>query len=87
MFYPHFGIDFLQPLRFLNSGDSETIKHAYLFSFRMVNVQNLQQEKIFHRYLVGSHTATVTCCISFLLVDSKYTGKTMSIYGSLLTRT
>ena len=43
--YPHFGIDFLQPPRFLNSENSETVKLGHLFSFQMVNVQYLQQEK------------------------------------------
>ena len=45
LMYPHFGIDFSQPPRFLNSEDSETVKLGYLISFQMVNVQYLQQEK------------------------------------------
>ena len=44
-----------------------------------------QQENVFHHYSVGIHIATVTCCISFLLVDSKYTGKLITSYGSFLT--
>ena len=87
LIYPPFGIDFLQPPRFLNSEDLETVKLDY---FQMVNVQYFQQEKIFHRYLVGIHIAAVSCCISFLFVDSKYTGNLytlMTLYGSFLTST
>ena len=46
LMYPHFGIDFLQPPRFLNSEDSETVKLSVIyFPSKMVNVQYLQQEK------------------------------------------
>ena len=38
LIYPHFGIDFLQPPRFLNSEDSETVKLDYFLSFQIVNV-------------------------------------------------
>ena len=77
LIYPHFGIDFLQPPRFLNSEDSETIKLDNFLSFQIVNMS--PTGKVFHRYPVGIHTATVTCCISCLLVDSKYIGKLRSL--------
>ena len=47
--YPHFGIDFLQPPRFLNSEDSETIKLDHFLFFQTVNVPP-QQENVFHHY-------------------------------------
>ena len=47
---------------------------------------DLQHENVFHHYSVGIHIATVTCCISFLLVDSKYTEKLMTLNRSFLTR-
>ena len=69
--YPHFGIDFLQPPRFLNSKDSETVRLDHFQSFPFLSTEHhsdFQQENVFHHHSVGIHIAMVTC-ISFLLVD------------------
>ena len=45
--YPHFGIDFLQPPRFLNSEDSETVNlDHFLFSLRNI-IQTSNREMYF----------------------------------------
>ena len=68
--YPHFGIDFVQPPRFLNSEDSEIVELDHLSS-SLLNITQaskrsmyLQQEIVFHHYSVGIHTATVTTVCS-----------------------
>ena len=78
LLYPHFGIDFVQPPQFLNSEDSETVTLDCFPSSLLNIIQHVRLSTVNNVY----HIATVICCISIPLEDSKYTGKLMTLGGS-----